>query len=399
MALEGDLKDFAITSILPIIKSENQTGVLEVKYKEEVCRVSFLEGQVVYGETIPARDLKRLRDTLLANRIMSRDDWSQLQAHQRDTLDSVWNVLYAMIPPEPVARLLQRQVRDSIFALLRFVKGGYRFIAQKKVEYPSHLIQPMDVDFLLMDGARVTDEWSVMEKKLPSFNTILRKAILSDQDPDDSTNINAEGNFGDFSKSLEYEVLQQRGIKINENEKGLLSIVFNYGSVRDLMDRADLSWFDAGSAIVSLLQKKILAPMTRKQFSAEMRPRAGKTPVAGFLALVLLTIAAGLAGYYCYVNFPGRFDAGKTLIGGNFTSDAQSGLKNVYYALKAFYGQTGGHAGSLDELVSKNILSQRCITDPWGRAFQYEKRDSYFVIYSLGPEQYVKGDEVFLDVE
>ena len=61
MALVGNLQDFNITNILPIIKAENQTGVLEVKYKDDVIKITFLEGQVVYGETTQAKDGRRLR--------------------------------------------------------------------------------------------------------------------------------------------------------------------------------------------------------------------------------------------------------------------------------------------------------------------------------------------------
>lgn len=400
MALQGDLKDFAITSILPIIKAENQTGVLDVRYKDDVVAVSFSEGQVVYGETAPARDMKRLRDTLLANSMMARDEWTRLQKQQSDSLDSTWNVLATMISPETVGNLLKRQVLDCIFALMRFNKGEYNFIPQKSMEYPDRFIEPMDVDFLLMEGARITDEWDVMEKKLPSHDTVLRKTILADRNPDESSHIGGMAGPAIFTETLEYEVLQERGIEISENEKKLLSVIGDYRSIRDLVDMADLSHYDSGSAIVSLLQKRILAPIQRKQVSKSIRPKSGKSfAFVGYLLALFLAVAVGLAGHYRYKSLPLQIGAVRSLMKNNFSATSSSRMKEVLYALKAYYLQNGKHAGSLGELIGSDMLDSCFAKDPWGRDFQYKKRGNSFVIYSLGPEQFVKGDEIFLSLQ
>lgn len=395
MALVGNLQDFNITNILPIIKAENQTGVLEVKYKDDVIKITFLEGQVVYGETTQAKDGRRLRNTLVFNRMMSGDGWKQLQSQHTDALDSIWNVLASMVPPETASKLLRRQVLDSIFALMRFQKGDYNFVSQKKVEYPEKLVQPMDVDFLLMEGARVSDEWEMMEKRLPSLNAILRKAIAVEQSVDDSQKLQVSNEVADYAETLEFELLKERGIELTEGEKKVLSVVGQYKSVRDLMDGADLSYLDAGSSLVSLLKKKILVPMTHKQVAGAMRPHKVKKSPVGFLALLLTIALLGAAGYLRFL-YPPYVTGVKTFVAEQFKKSTVSDMESIKYSLQIFHMQNGRLPTNLGELEASGLADDGRLTDRWGREFQYERKANSFVLYSLGPDQYEKGDEIYL---
>lgn len=395
MALAGDLQDFNITNILPIIKAENQTGILKVKNKDDQIKITFVEGQVVYGETTQAKDGRRLRNTLVFNRMMSGDGWKQLQSQHTDALDSIWNVLASMVPPETASKLLRRQVLDSIFALMRFQKGDYNFVSQKKVEYPEKLVQPMDVDFLLMEGARVSDEWVMMEKRLPSLNAILRKAMAVEQSADDSQKIQVSNEVADYAETLEFELLKERGIELTEGEKKVLSVVGQYKSVRDLMDGADLSHLDAGISLVSLLKKKILVPMTHKQVSETMRPHKVKKSPVGILAVLLAIFLLGAVSYLRFL-YPPDLTGIKTFVAEQFEKRTLSDMESIRYSLQIFQMQNGRLPTNLGELEASGIASPGRLTDRWGRKFQYERKAKSFVLYSLGPVEYGKGDEIYL---
>ena len=396
--LKGNLKDFNITNILPIIKAENQTGILSVKDKDNVIRITFLEGQVVYGEFTAAKDIKRLRDTLLSNRLMTRDAWKQLQEQHTSGLESIWNVLQKMVPPDTASWLYRRQVLDAVFALMRLTKGDYNFTSEK-VDYPEKLVQPMDVDFLLMDGARIADEWSIMEKKLPSPTAILRKAIMADDSADASTSMkmNALDQTGDFTESIEYEVLKERGIELTDEEISVLSVVGMHKSVNDIMDSANLSYFDAGNAIASLLQKKILTPLSRREVAAAIRPEEKKKgSLSAYLVLLVALAVAGASGYYRYITLPERIESAKALVESVFESKTQKDLHNLLYRFQVYYSRTGRHATNPDELKTAGLANECLLTDRWGNRFQYALKGKYFTLYSMGPDPFARNDDIYL---
>ncbi|MFQ5431133.1 MAG: DUF4388 domain-containing protein [Nitrospinota bacterium] len=397
MALAGSLKDFNITNILPIIKAENQTGVLEVKNKGEEIKITFLEGQIVYGETTAAKDSRRLRNTLVFNRMMTRDAWKQLQLQHTDELESIWQVLPQMVPPETASNLLRRQILDATFALMRFTKGEYNFVSAKKVEYPEQLIQPMDVDFLLMEGARVSDEWAMMEKRLPSLNAVMRKAITVEQSADESQRVSEDEEVADYAETLEFELIKERGIEIDDNEKKALSIVGKYKSVTDLLDGADLSYLDAGNAVVSLIKKKILIPMTHKQIADMMRPQKVKKGAALGYLIVLLTLSLFSAGvYYRCVTLPDRLESLKSSVAGVFEKNTQSDLQSIRYSIQLFYVQNGRLPKNIDGLKRSRLADDRQFMDRWGRPIKYEKKKNSFRLYSTGPNEFIKEDDISL---
>ncbi|MEE8484735.1 MAG: DUF4388 domain-containing protein [Nitrospinota bacterium] len=397
MALQGNLKDFAITNILPMIKMESKTGSLEVKFKNDYVRIVFLEGQIVYGETVAERDAKRVRDTLLANRLMSQEGWGQLQKQHSDTLDSMWNVLVTMVSPDTTKRLLRRQVTDAVFELMRFQKGVYKFAAAKQVEYPEKLITPMDVDFLLMEGARITDELSMVEKRLPPKTTFLRKAILSEESPDESVQMDASQR--EFAESLELEILKERGVSVSEAERSVLSIIHEYRRVGELLDMADLSYFDACAAIVSLLKKQVLTPVSRKKVVAAKSATAKSGAVFGYVLILAAVALVALAGQYRFNNFPGQIADAEKAVESLLAQGVKAELKNIFYGLKVYSYQAGKQADTLRDLVSAGIIEQKNLTDPWGRPYEYATNENGFALFSLGPDGRNKGGEIFFEVD
>jgi hypothetical protein len=167
--------------------------------------------------------------------------------------------------------------------------------------------------------------------------------------------------------------------------------------MRDLLDGADLSYLDAGTAVVSLLHKKILVPMTHRQIAEIIRPQKVKKGAAvGFFVIILMLALLSTAGYYRFLALPGQIDAGRSYVARMFKEATLSDLESIRYSMQIFHLQNGRLPKSIDSLETSGIADGKQLTDRWGRPFHYERKGNSFVLYSLGPEEFISGDEIYL---
>ncbi|MBI5179150.1 MAG: DUF4388 domain-containing protein [Nitrospinae bacterium] len=392
MSLQGNLKDFSITNILPILKTENKTGILEVKNEEKTVRIGFVEGQVVYAHAGEEGLIGRLKETLVAGGMITLDGWRHLEGYAGSP-DLLWTTLAKVVPPETASRLLRRQVTDTLFDLLRFKKGTYSFNAAKTVDYPASLINPMDVDFLLMEGCRIADEFSQLEVKLPKPSAVLRKAILSqeEQTGDKGKSLAASRNFAD---TLEFVVLQERGVEINEHENKVLSVMETPKPVRAILNSVDLSSFDASAAMLSLMGKHIVVEMSRRELAAADKPRAARM-MPGYIFLAVVAAVMVAAGWHrlSYMH-PSQMEAWKALSGEVNGAKARYELDGLCNKLEAFQFQAGKPVKAPDDLLKSGVATRRELTDPWGTPYRFESVEGGWLIRSVGEDRVLSADDV-----
>lgn len=394
--MQGNLKDFAITSILPIIKAETKTGTLEVKNEPKTILVGFVDGSVVYAQYGDESSLRRARETLFAAGLIAPDGWRALE-QQAGNPEHFWTSLANVVPPEAAQRVLRRQITDTLFDLLRQKKGTYAFHAMKKVEYPSKLVNPMDVDFLLMEGCRIADEYSQLEKRLPNPNRFLRRAIFAPGE------LPAAGKKGkevaepaDFRDTVEFSILSGRGIEVNEHEMKVLSVMGKPRPLKAIMEMVDLSQFDASNAVISLLTRKIAAEMSLAEMAAATRPEEQKQyggyAVAGILALLL----AGALYVRATALHPMQMANWKALAGTVATASAKRGMGELLDGLRIHYAHTGKEARSLEEAVRAGNIRRSKLIDPWGNPYEMKVVEGGFTISSLGLDGVASADDVSL---
>ncbi|MBI5638766.1 MAG: DUF4388 domain-containing protein [Nitrospinae bacterium] len=391
--MQGNLKDFSITNILPIIKAETKTGLLEVKGENRAILVSFQGGNVVYAQYGDNGWFTRLRDMLGTARLVTPEAWKSLEQYA-DTPEHFWSSLANVIPPESASAALRRQVTDTLFDLLRYKRGTYVFTAMKSVEYPDKLINPMDVDFLLMEGCRIADEFGMIEKQLPKPDKFLRRSILSEEEMRAKRAAKNENEPPDFRDTMEFAILSARGVEINDHEVKILSVMTRPRQLKQILNMADLSSYDASNAVLSALNKKVVVEMTSNEVLAFEKPQA-QSATGGYIAIAfaLLLLAFGIFHRATYWH-PLQMANWRALGGAIAGARAGSELAALHKAIKIYHLRTGQMPSSMLELIRSGIISDDSLKDPWKHDYVYQLGGDQFSLSSLGPDGAPSADDI-----
>lgn len=393
--MQGNLKDFSITNILPIIKAETKTGLLEVKGENRTILVSFLGGNVVYAQYGDNGWFTRLRDMLGTARLLTPEAWKSLEQYA-DTPEHFWSSLANVIPPESASAALRRQVTDTLFDLLRYKRGMYSFTAMKSVEYPNQLINPMDVDFLLMEGCRIADEFGMIEKQLPKPDRFLRRSILSEEEMQAKRTGKNDSEPADFRDTMEFAILSARGVEVNDHEVKILSVMGRPRQLKAILNMADLSSFDASNAVLSLLNKKVIVEMTSNEVLSFEKPQA-QSATGGYVAIAfaLLLLAFGVFHRASYWH-PRQVANWRALCGTLAEMRARSELARIREAIGIYYLQKGQMPSSMLELMRSGVINEDSLKDPWKRDYIYQPGQDKFSLFSLGVDGAPSADDVTL---
>src|SRR5437763_7579447 len=76
-----------------------------------------------------------------------------------------------VITQTDLERYMRVQIEESVYYLFTWTQGTFNFEADVRPERQDFLVS-INPESLLLEGARRVDEWSLIEKKIPSFDLI-----------------------------------------------------------------------------------------------------------------------------------------------------------------------------------------------------------------------------------
>ena len=80
-------------------------------------------------------------------------------------------VSIGFLPREELERYIRVQIEEAVYYLFTWTSGTFNFEAGVRPEREDFLVR-INPEYLLLEGARRVDEWSLIEKKIPSFDLI-----------------------------------------------------------------------------------------------------------------------------------------------------------------------------------------------------------------------------------
>src|SRR5438445_1070229 len=177
MALEGTLRDFSLADIFQLIGLQRKTGVLTLRSKDDTVTVTFLDGKVVGADSLGHRLENRLGTVLIKSGMLTSDQLNRALEIQKETLQRLGFILthYGIISGDMLKQALQLQVMQIIYRLFRWKDGEYHFSQETTIEYDRDNIMPITAESILMEGARMIDEWPIIEKRIRSYDMVFRK--------------------------------------------------------------------------------------------------------------------------------------------------------------------------------------------------------------------------------
>src|SRR5215217_2584817 len=142
MAIKGSLKEASLPDVIKLLFLGRRTGCLALADQHNFGTIYLDEGEIVYASIVNRRD--RLGDILVGLGVLSR---GELEEYMR------------------------LQIEEAVYYLFTWTSGTFNFEAGVRPEREDFLVR-ISPEALLLEGARRVDEWSLIEKKIPSFDLI-----------------------------------------------------------------------------------------------------------------------------------------------------------------------------------------------------------------------------------
>jgi hypothetical protein len=174
VALEGPLKEFHIQDVFQLLDLGRKSGVLRVtsELRQASGTVSFDRGGVVAASLANSQPLgsRLVRLGKISEQDLDRARALQESGDRRRLGDIL--VANGVIARRELDRQLKGQIEDTIFQLLGWAEGYFRFedgaACEAMVENPVRI----PAEALLMEAARRHDEWSRIETTVPHLRVV-----------------------------------------------------------------------------------------------------------------------------------------------------------------------------------------------------------------------------------
>src|SRR5262245_41807410 len=263
MALEGTIKDFGLADILQLIGLQRKTGVLTLEGTTHTVTVKFLEGAVVGADTSD-RNLEGLLGSVLVRtgRITDAQLREALRI-QRSTLQRLGYILVKQdfVSGQDIEEALRVQVSQIVYRLFRWRSGKYQFAPMDHIEYDNEHFRPLSAETILMEGARMIDEWPILERKIKSPSMIFRQTAAGAAiDVPVASLLEADIDF--FQDVAEGTGKKKDSIQLSPDERDVLHLVDGHASVQDIADLSALAEFDVYRMLYDLLNRNLIEEVT-----------------------------------------------------------------------------------------------------------------------------------------
>jgi hypothetical protein len=172
MAIKGSLKEASLPDVLQLLALGQKTGCLSIADRSNFGYIYFDKGRICYASIVNRRD--RLGDILVKHAKITQEQLDAAVHRQtKEHGKKLGEILVGMtvITQTDLERYMRVQIEESVFYLFTWTQGTFNFEADVRPERQDFLVS-INPESLLLEGARRVDEWSLIEKKIPSFDLI-----------------------------------------------------------------------------------------------------------------------------------------------------------------------------------------------------------------------------------
>jgi tetratricopeptide (TPR) repeat protein len=217
-----------------------KTGCLAVTHRNNFGYIYFDRGQISYASIVNRRD--RLGDILVKAGSITQtqlDSAIDAQALHRDKRLGELLVALGAITRDELHEQIRLQIEEAVYFLFTWMQGTFNFEADVRPDEQDFLVL-INPESLLLEGARRVDEWSLIEKKIPSFDLVF---------------------------DVDRQRVQASGVELTREQELVLNLLDGHRDVAMVIDDSGFGEFEVGKAIYGLV-------------SAGFAQRIGKTKAA-----------------------------------------------------------------------------------------------------------------------
>jgi len=249
MAIEGSLADVSLADICQLLALGRKTGCLTITDRSNFGYIYFEGGRVIYASVLNRPD--RLGELLVKNNVIQREDLAQAMEEQsRQSQKRLGEILVEQgtLSQEELEKWITVQIQEAVYHLFTWSQGSFHFNPDESPNEDEVFLVSLNADGLLMEGARRVDEWSQIEKKIPSMDLVFQVI----RDP-----------------------REQEDVELSFNQEKILPLLDGERSVEDVVQDSGLVEFEAAKALYELIQTGYVQQVGRAVPGRETREDTG----------------------------------------------------------------------------------------------------------------------------
>ncbi len=402
MALRGTLGDFSLADILQLIGLQRKTGILMLRHGDEEITVGFESGRVVSADSNLRPAEQKIGQLLIRRGKLSTQRLDEALRVQKETLQRLGYVLHdrKWVDRETLQRQLSLQITETVFGLFRWKGGEYDFQPRERVEWDRDFVNPIPAEHLLMEGARMVDEWPIVERVIPDSDVVLRPTqaalrVLS------TGGESQEARGSIYDQDIDFGFIPSdplsdtdTGPRLSPIERQVLRWIDGKRAAYEIAELTELGSFETFKTMARLIELKLIergdpaeGADTRPQPKAGVRlfqsDRGAR--LAGVL-LGLLTLFGAVVAIWPIVGLvnPSAPALAPTPVASTAWIERSSGLarlqltmsiarmNRIEQAIEIYYLDTAEWPQQLSDLVDHDLLAPATVLDPWGRPYQLQ---------------------------
>jgi tetratricopeptide (TPR) repeat protein len=226
MAIKGSLKEASLPDVLQLLSMGKKTGCLAVTHRNNFGYIYFDRGLISYASIVNRRD--RIGDILMkAGKITQAqlDAAINAQATHRDKRIGDLLVAQGAVTRDQLHAQIRIQIEEAVYYLFTWTQGTFNFESDVRPEEQDFVVS-INPESLLLEGARRVDEWSLIEKKIPSLDLVF---------------------------DLDHNKLLDSGVVLEADQVKIAQLMDGRRDVAAIIEESGLGEFEVGKAIYGLL--------------------------------------------------------------------------------------------------------------------------------------------------
>lgn len=243
MAIKGSLKEASLPDVLQLLSMGKKSGCLSVTHRNNFGSIYFDKGRISYASIVNRRD--RLGDILVKSRLITQAQLDEAIERQRTARGQRLGELLvelSMITRDQLNAQIRVQIEEAVYFLFTWAEGSFNFEAEIWPD-EQDLLVAINPESLLLEGARRVDEWSLIEKKIPSFDIVFE---------------------------LDRRRLAESSPKLTHEQMVLVPLIDGHTDVARLVDASGLVEFEVGKALFGLATAGFLHRVGKSKAPEEM---------------------------------------------------------------------------------------------------------------------------------
>jgi hypothetical protein len=375
VALSGTIKDFGLADIFQLIGMQRKTGTLTLRNERETVYVKFHSGHVVGAESATQLLEDMLGSVLVRTGRLTDRQLQDVLKLQGKTLQRLGYLLVQneYISAADLQDALHTQVTQVVYRLFRWRVGTYHFQSADSLDY-DHEFAPVSAETILMEGARMVDEWPILERRIRSTDLVFRQTAAG-RELDVPPRSLVDGPAGE----------QEADARVSPDELQILHLVDGKRRVQDVVDRSSLGEFDTYRMLYELLNRNFIEEVTATGVTVQAAAGALRSRLLPRVLVAVVAIAALLSLLTLHLNplTPWHLSGAGEQTERLKTFASRGRLERISRSLEIFYLDTGGFPPNLQGLATAGYLAAADLLDPWGRPYAYDLKPQGYALAGL----------------